>query len=284
MGVNAAKTFSVLSWNVQSTFRRPPALRWDTVWHLVAGYTPFSKVLPILMGGLNGIVVLQEMHDAEIKLAQDQRFSEYHIFIPVLNSKIHHGKKGFNSNVILSKFPIVAAREIVFPDTKKNTENCTCVDIEVERQIVRIYACHFPVFGVGAATRLTYLKYITSDAAAHAGPVIICGDLNTAIPASGSRRIMVRLWHQVFRSELLVAGQVPKEDERFLLKEALESSGFHDVLDIDMPTWSPFKSNRLELFGLKLDWLAVKGAHVETVEVGEYISDHRSILTTCRLL
>ncbi len=283
MGLGTLKDFSVVSWNVQSTFRRPPAFRWDSLWHIVAGYTSFTRVAPALEKMHADIIVLQEIHDAKEKFERYKFFLEYNVYIPALNSKVYHGQKGFNSNVVLTKFPIVASKEISFPTTKKYAEHCSRVDMLVDDQILRVYACHFPIFGVGVATRATLLDYVLSDAATHAGPIIICGDLNTTIPRSGWRRAVVRLWHQVFRNELMVDGKIAREDERYVIKNILNRHAFTDVLDINAPTWSPIKSIHGELFGLKLDWCMIKKLQVQSVHLGQYISDHRSILVRCAL-
>lgn len=277
------KTISVLSWNVQNMFRVPEKLRWDSVWHLVAGYTSFEKVLPYLLETSPDVIALQEVCDAELKLASNPGLSKYHVFIPTLNATVNHGRSGSNYNVILSKYPILKTKEIPLPECGKNSENCTRVDIQIGQQVLRIYVCHFPIFGVGIATRLRNIAFILSDAEKHAGPVIICGDLNTTIPKSGWRRVIVRLWHQVLRRELVVDGQFIREDEREAFNAAIAKRGFADVLDLDTPTWSPLKSSSWQLFNLKLDWFATKGLQLEKVSLGEYISDHRAILAKLRL-
>ena len=277
------KTFTLLSWNVQNSFRVPAALRWDSVWHMIAGYTPFERIVPYLLYTAPDIITLQEIRDAAEKLATVPELSSYHIFIPKNNSKKDHAKPESNSNIVLSKFPIVNAKEISFPESPKNAENCTCIDIQVEKQLLRLYICHFPIFGVGIVTRLTLLERIISDASSHSGPVVICGDLNTTIPKSGIQRIIVRLWHQIFRNEMLAFGEFIKKDEREVLNDYLKKYGFTDVLELNTPTWSPWKASSFELFNLKLDWLITKGLHIRKTTLGEYVSDHKSIYIECEI-
>ena len=108
--------FTLLSWNIQNSFRVPASLRWDSVWHVVAGYTPFKRIVPWLLNASPDIICLQEIMDAKEKLAHVPELSKYHSFTPKRNSRKDHASAQSNSNIVLSKFPIVHAKEISFPE------------------------------------------------------------------------------------------------------------------------------------------------------------------------
>lgn len=78
-------------------------------------------------------------------------------------------------------------------------------------------------------------------------------------------------------ADAMVNGKEITVDERELFNAILRAHGFTEVLNIGTPTWSPFKTKYWELFGLKLDWFAVKNLTMTDYALGEYVSDHRSI-------
>lgn len=266
------RQLSVISWNVQGK------INWT-------GYTPFRKILPSLVAEPADIIALQEMCNAERILARTKAFDEYNIVIPEHNTSSFHGKPGFNQNVVFSKFPIVDVKEIIFPyfNTKEHLENATRVDLQIDDTILRIYNCHFTIFRAGIATRLNQFIHILEDAAKHNGPTIICGDLNAAMPKKGIKRKVIRLLHQEPKHEMEIDGKFIDGEERQMFYEILRGFDFIETPDLYTPTWSPLKSERFELFKLKLDWFMVKNLKAELIELGKYISDHRAIKTRVTL-
>lgn len=266
------QTLSVLSWNVQGKVN-------------LTGHTLFKKIKPYIIGLSSDIVALQEMCNAEKMLGKLDTLNGYNIFIPKFNKRRHGGKQGFNHNILLSKYPILRAEEIIFPswNLKVPLENGIRADIQVGGQVLRIYNCHFAIFKVGIDTRLKQLAYILEDARSYKGPTIICGDMNVAIPKKGLRRKIVTGWHQEPRREMSVNGKFIDYDEREIFNKTISKHGFKEVLDLYTPTWSPLKSKRLELFKLKLDWFMVKNLEVTDIKLGDYVSDHRSVEVRCRL-
>lgn len=261
-----------MSWNTQGKVN-------------VTGFTRYKKIIPHITESAADIIALQEVHNAEQRLANDRALREYHIFIPRRNKRSNNRTTGYNSNVILSRYPLLDAREVVFPreHERAQVENCSRADIQVENQIVRMYSVHFPIYRTGAATRLRLLEFLIEDASLHSGPVIICGDLNTASPKAGLKRVIIHAWHRPQRQDLYIKGAKIHTDERDLFAQSIRTHGFTETLDIDTPTWSPFKSRHLELFGLKLDWFIIKNMHVERYTLGTYVSDHKSVQVQCRL-
>ncbi len=264
--------FSVLSWNIQGRLN-------------FTGFTFFKKIKPHLLHSSADIIALQEMCDAEKILKKTQIFKQYYLFIPQLNKRTHNQTTGFNHNVLLSKYPILAAQEMSFPPLSKkvHVENCIRADIQITNQIVRIYNCHFPIYKTGVLTRLKQLEYILSDAVTHNGPTIICGDMNITIPKKGWNRKVIRLWHKVPKKELSVNGNFIDYDERELFNKTIDQHGFKEMLDLYTPTWSPLKSSIWQTFGLKLDWFIVKNLGATNYTLGTYVSDHRSIEVRCQI-
>jgi endonuclease/exonuclease/phosphatase family metal-dependent hydrolase len=225
------------------------------------------------------------VHNAEQRLANNPVFHDYYLFIPNRNKRSNNRTTGYNSNVILSKYPIIDTQEVVFPkqNNKEHVENCSRADIKIDNQVIRVYSAHFPIYKTGAATRLRLLEFLLKDASTHPGPVIICGDLNTASPKTGLKRTIIHTWHRPRQQDLYIAGTKLLGDERDLFAQSVRTHGFTEVLDIHTPTWSPFKSQYLELFNLKLDWFIVKNMEVERYNLGTYVSDHKSVRVQCKL-
>lgn len=257
------QTISILSWNIQG----------DTN---ITGHTRFSKVKPYLQATPADILILQEALHAQTLLSSIGSLRPYNTYIPESNTR---PKNGFNHSVVLSSYPIQAASELVFPDwgQQRYLENVTKVDVHIGKHILRIYNCHFPIFRTGIATRVKQLEYVLADSLTHTGPTIICGDLNTTTPKDGWRKRIIQTWHMQPGIDAMVDGVKVKTDERELFNTILRRHDFTEVLNIDTPTWSPFKTKNWELFDLKLDWFAVKDLVVVDYTLGKYVSDHRSI-------
>lgn len=260
------QNLSIISWNTQRELN-------------FTGYTSFKKVQSYLKKTSTDIIALQEMCDAKEMLESIPNFKSYNVFIPQFNKIENDGNSGHNYNVIISKYPILKADEIVFPRWNKDKilENCSRVDIQLDDKVLRIYNCHFAIFRAGIKTRLKQLEYILSDARGHNGPVVVCGDLNVTIPKMGWNRMIIKLWHQEPQKEMFINEKLINYDERELFNGVIKKYGFKECLDLYTPTWSPFKSKIWELFKLKLDWFMVKDIKVVDIKLGEYVSDHRSI-------
>jgi endonuclease/exonuclease/phosphatase family metal-dependent hydrolase len=266
------QNFSIQSWNTQRELN-------------LTGNTSFKKVQTHLKTFSGDIIALQEMCNAKELLENIPNFKSYNFFIPRLNKTKDKRVPGCNYNVILSKYPILKADEIAFPEWNKNVilENCTRADIQLDEKILKIYNCHFAIFRVGIETRLRQLEYILEDAKNHTGPVIICGDMNVTIPKVGWNRRIISLWHQEPKKEMFIDGKFINYDERELFNRIINQYGFREILDLYTPTWSLFKSKIWELFKLKLDWFMVKDIEITEFHLNDYVSDHKSIGVNCRV-
>ncbi|PJA92668.1 MAG: hypothetical protein CO133_01945, partial [Candidatus Komeilibacteria bacterium CG_4_9_14_3_um_filter_37_5] len=254
----------LLSWNIQGRYYR-------------GTYTPFIKIAPYLEKYNADVICLQEFSNAEKKLKKFLHLSEYHVYVPEKNnySEIHHN---YNHNVILSKYPIIAAREINFSHSiNKTPDQATCVDLQINNKVWRIYNCHLAIDRVGINTRLQQLAIIIKDSTKHQGPVIICGDMNTTIPAAGWQRLIVSLWHQEPKQEMYINGQYYTNSEKYIFQQQARIHGFKETFALNKPTWSPIYSKRWEMFKLKLDWVLTKNLKVEKADLGPYLSDHRPL-------
>ena len=260
------QNFSIVSWNVQRKLN-------------LTGRTSIKKLRNHLEGFSAEIIVLQEMCDAKEVLEGIEKINSCNVFIPTINKTVDNGIKGYNYNVIISKYPILKADEIIFPNwnEKIKLQNCTKVDIQLDNKVLRIYNCQLAIVKAGIETRLGQLKHILFDAQSHNGTIIICGDMNATIPKVGWNRIIIKLWHQEPQKEMFIDGKFIDYDERELFNQTINQYGFKESLDLYTPTWSPFKSKIWELFKLKLDWFIVKDIKVVDIKLGEYISDHKSI-------
>ncbi len=267
------KEFNVLSWNVQGQRYRGTAL-------------PFEKILPALSSSTADIICLQEMPDAKSKLLGLPDFDSYHTFISELNKNSDQGTHGYNHNVLLSKYPIITAGDLVFPRFSKKLlafESAVRADIEIMGVAVRLYICHFMVGGAGMVARLKQIEFILADAADCLSPVIICGDMNVAMPANSLVKKIFKWWHRWPAEDMRLDERKLKVSEKQIFHEKVTKYGFREALDINLPTWSPFRGYGWELFKLKLDWFLVRNIQTVEVKLGDYISDHRSVYVRCRL-
>jgi len=251
----------LLSWNIEGT-------KYYTS-------TSFKKIKPILETTEADILCLQEGQEFLAKLKEFTKFKNFdHIFS-------HLDSDGLN--IILSKFPIILHGEISLPlRIKTPPGKVLWADIKVNKEIIKIYNCHFGVVGVGPRERANLLKYIFNDSKKYFGPVIICGDLNTTIPASGLKRKIVQLFHKEKNSSLLTSGKYPRADERYSLLNIANKSGFKEAIDISKSTWC-LKFLGLKLFKLKLDWFLTRNIKVNKVVLSDFISDHRSVYVECSI-
>lgn len=252
--------FSVLTWNIHG--KR----------HITK--TNFSKVLPALEGLTTDILCLQEAEEARHRLGGIRALAGFGRVFPV---------RGYNQNVILSRFPVLDHGDVVFPKFVNTwLENALWADIAISGGVVRIYNCHFGIVGAGPSSREQQLHYIFDHAETHVGPTIVCGDFNTIIPKEGPERKLMQLLNLESESRMNVGGEYFEHDERYALVKVAERRGFREVTDITQATWRiyPFE---WEPFKLKLDWLLVKGLHTPSVVMHPYITDHRAIRAECRL-
>lgn len=249
-------------------------LSWNVHGRRYITKTNFKKIVPALEEHQADVLCLQEADEVRTKLHRVQALSDYDAVIPT---------RGFNHNIILSRFPIKKKGELEFPRMiRTRMENAIWADIQIHGRIVRIYNCHFSLIGAGPSSRERQLHFILDHADTHDGPVIVCGDFNTSIPHAGLKRTMVQLFHFQTSGKMHVEGEHFSDDERYAMVKVAEKRGFREAADITRATWRihPFP---WELFRLKLDWFLVRGIETPQVDLHPYISDHRAIHATCLL-
>lgn len=238
--------FSILNWNIEGS-------KYYTK-------TNLKKITPHLEKSPADIFCLQEAHELREKLPTLNKLKNFNYVFPDNHQ---------NRNIILSKFPIIASGELFF--SQPTLENITWADIKIDDQTIRIYNCHLEITGVGPKHRIDQLKFILEDAGSHSGPVIICGDMNTTIPPAGFGRKFVKWFHKESDDD------IPAQDERHIFLKTAESAGFTETINIFKSTWCVMPL-RWEIFKLKLDWFLVRDISKPEISLGNYISDHRSIL------
>lgn len=267
--------FSVLSWNIQGQRCHRSG---STV-------LPFKKISPALAKNTADIVCLQEIPDAKQKISHLPEFKNFYSFIPELNRAGDIKTHGYGHNIVLSKYPIVAAREIQFPQFKPGVplENAIKADIDVGGTILRLYNCHLVISGAGMAARLKQLEFVLADCANYNGPIIICGDFNISMPKHGLVKQVVKWWHNWSQEDMALDNLPVREAEKDIVHRNVARHGFKEILDLNQPTWSPLRTDLLELFKLKLDWFLVKNFANAEASVGGYLSDHRPVTVKCQI-
>jgi endonuclease/exonuclease/phosphatase family metal-dependent hydrolase len=261
--------FSILTWNIQGEAN-------------ITGYTFPKKIRPHLAAATADIIALQECCDPEFLLKETEVLKTYTLLSSPNNGKTEYP---YNDNIILTKHQVIETHDIVFPELGQSRpiENALRADIKINGSIVRIYNCHFPIFRAGPVLRIKLLEYIFEDSKNHAGPIIVCGDLNTTIPKPGLGRLIVKTWHQQPDAELILNGNMINTAEHEIIYQTAGKHGFTESIELPHPTWSPIKSKYWQPMKLKLDWIMVKGMNVTSAVLGPYVSDHRPIEAVVRI-
>ena len=182
----------------------------------------------------------------------------------------------FNHNLILTKLPVGSTGEVSFPrmDDAEGYERVLWADVAFGQATLRVYNCHLRILRAGPAERLRQLRVIFDHAARHHGPVIICGDMNTAGEAMGIARWFIP-WYYRWPAHA-------DKSERHMFAATANTEEFREALPLDTPTWIvPYLHQ--PLMNLKLDWCLFKElrpAHVRAVTLG---SDHRALIVDAAL-
>lgn len=244
----------------------------------------FERVRPYLEAHTADVLCLQEVPDARQTLKSFGPLGQYQLFVPPHNQR---RSAPYNTNAVLSRFPIVGSGVLTFGDLRPGLyglEELPWVDLDVSTlgtrsARLRVYDCHLGIGGLGLRTRIAQLRRILAHAASVAGPVIICGDMNTTTPSVGWRRSLVNWYLEVPASENIIDGALFRGIERELFAQVASRAGFTDALDINATTWAEPRT-KFEIFHHKLDWFLGRGVTTHAT-LGPYISDHRPIRATC---
>lgn len=262
------KDFNVLSWNIMGQ-----------------GITisTYDKILKKLNDLRVDILCLQELFPSRKRVEQIQKLGNYHM---VREKNLITIDKIYDACFIFSKYPIIDSGEIEFKDPaavrkiKKivDTNRCTWTDIKFNGDKVRIYNCHLKLIQTGIAERLKFMNLILNHAKKASGPVIICGDMNTVIPAVGLARKIIQKFHNIPDQDQYINGEYYQKDERYIFEKLVESLTFKNITDTKQTTWA-FPHTSFEIFKLKLDWFFIKNIQHKSIQFLPYTSsDHRPIL------
>lgn len=140
-----------------------------------------------------------------------------------------------------------------------------------------IYNCHFNVRGQGMEERKEMITEIAVQTSRFNYPVIICGDMNTALPDKKSLRKLVRLIHKIPDPQPEICGDFTDKNEKYFFLDTIQKCGFKELADLEKNTWRFFITKK-EMFNLKLDWMLYKNCRALTSRLGDWIGDHRSII------
>jgi len=258
--------FSILNWNIQGRdfprYRKP------------------KKIINTLSKSDYDIMCIQEFPNMMLGLKKICRKKKYEALI---TDKFKRHTKNYNANVIFTMYPIVSNSEFNFAasqdeEYKKNEvhEECIYADINIKSTLIRIYNVHLSIGNIGIVERLDALNTILKHSLSFRGPTIVCGDMNTVMTKNFIARKIIQLFHKEPRKSLIVKGEYYEKDEKEIFMEKGKEFGFEEVIGLNATTWAlPF--TRLEIFGLKLDWMFVRGLKPINVKLGDYITDHRSV-------
>jgi endonuclease/exonuclease/phosphatase family metal-dependent hydrolase len=252
-------------------------------WNILLG-KPFPRVTAYLKKHLSDVICLQEMPLSEHKMARLKKLNGYNLAL----SSFRKGESGsYVSNIILSRLPIINSGEIEFPQLydyrirgyPKWRERTIVIfsDIKASTGTLRIYNCHLRISQNGIRERLADVKEVYEHAKQFAGPVIICGDMNTSITKSGIYRKVIMWFHKMPKESLSIDGQIYTKDERYVFTKVAKAYSYQDILPIEHSTWA-IPETSIELFNLKLDWFLTKNISNARASLGPYISDHRPVL------
>ncbi|MBI2409431.1 endonuclease/exonuclease/phosphatase family protein [Candidatus Kaiserbacteria bacterium] len=253
-----SEKFSVFSWNTQGASQIEKN---------------FNRIAPIIDRESGDIFCLQECKAARGKITQLRNCKDYERII---------SSNPRNHNIILSRLPVLHHEELPFPKSGGEAlEPVLYADIGVRTGIVRIYNCHFGITGIGIRGRLAQLRHVAHHAENFPGPVIICGDMNTTVPAAGWKRRLVEWFHEEPDEEMHVGGRYIDSDERYIFAEEANRLGFTEAFPLLKATWSVFYTS-WQFLHLKLDWFLTKNLHVINARFGNYLTDHRPMTARCQ--
>lgn len=262
------KDFNVLSWNIMG--------RGTTL-------STYDRILKKLNNLKADILCLQELFPSRKRVEQIQKSGNYNV---VKTKKLITIDESYNACYIFSKYPVTDSGEIEFTDQatirkiKKmvDANRCTWADIQFNGDKVRIYNCHLKLIQTGIAERLRFIRLVLDHAKQVSGPVIICGDMNTVIPAVGWTRKIIQKFHKIPDQDQYINGEYYKKDERYIFNNLVESFDFKNITNIKKTTWA-LPHTSFEIFKLKIDWFFTKNIKHKTIQFLPYTSsDHRPVL------
>jgi len=142
---------------------------------------------------------------------------------------------------------------------------------------ILIYNCYFSIVDQGMAERGKMLVEIIKHANSFNKPAVICGDMNTTIPDSKHRRILVQLWNRFPTPSYETLGEFADKNEKYFFYETAKKHGFEEAGDMNRNTWRMLLTRR-EAFKVKLDWMLYRGLKKSSSSIGDWIGDHRAII------
>jgi endonuclease/exonuclease/phosphatase (EEP) superfamily protein YafD len=154
-------------------------------------------------------------------------------------------------------------------------------DLKMGRKTLRIYNCHLAVFGIGMEDRAGMLSDIAKHANKFAGPVVICGDMNTMMPELRPGWWVVKAWA---RSPYPgpKTSKYTWQGEKYYFYDTARKYGFSEVLGIEDQTWRlPIAKHNL--WRAKLDWMLYRDLTPVEHKLGPWIGDHRGIIATLKV-
>ena len=186
-------------------------------------------------------------------------------------------------NLILTKLKILKSGHLLFVKPRKirgsNSAGLSFwATLKKDSKEFRIYNCHLSVAGIHPRERIKLLEKIITHSQKFTGPVIICGDMNTVLPAK-PRNIKLIKWLlkiPLTKEEFVRLRREQKNEAQEFYRSA-KKFGFEETAEMYKNTWVlPF--TKWELFGLKLDWMLYKGLVKNNHSVGKPIGDHKSVI------
>lgn len=189
-------------------------------------------------------------------------------------------------NATLSRLPIGQRGELKYERLTRKRVNplagqVVWADIKQGKTIIRIYNCHMAIFGIGMEDRAEMLSDIAKHAKKFAGPVVICGDMNTMMPERRPGWWLAKAWAR-FPNPSPAVGDYSWLGEKYFFMDMAKRHGFTEMGDIDRQTWRmPFL--RWGFWRPKLDWMMYRGLTPVDYRLGPWIGDHRGVIATLKV-
>ncbi len=186
-------------------------------------------------------------------------------------------------NLILTNLTILESGELNFTKKKcvrgsNHAGTAFWVTLKKNDLSFRIYNCHLTLAGIHPQERLKLLEKIIKHSQNYQGPVIICGDMNTALPDQPRNMRVIKWFNRIpISKEEFTRFLRQRKSEAWTFYTLAKKYGFEEAAELHKNTWV-FPFTGWGMFGLKLDWMLYKGFVKNNHLLAKPIGDHKAII------